>query len=185
MRHALSAMKLRSAFKLPLLVVGLFFCTSMRADAGAPSAGGDVQAASEPGSAVPTPCGSDCGVSGAGGAGESEAPYDFDSPTSNIVTDKILPVVIPIMFETNGGLFGTGDATLIFRWALMVSVAWFDAVAPYHPTAVGVFSDLGRRPASESETNGDLSIAIAYSSQKIFAWCASKAQAVSLRLYGL
>jgi hypothetical protein len=42
----------------------------------------------------------------------------------------------------------------------MESVAWFDAVAPYHPTAVGVYTRIGRRPASESATNRNLNIAI-------------------------
>jgi hypothetical protein len=46
----------------------------------------------------------------------------------------------------------------------MLTNAWFDATAPYHPTAVGVYSRLGRRPASESETNANMNVAILYAS---------------------
>ncbi|XRQ16875.1 vanadium-dependent haloperoxidase [Actinomadura welshii] len=45
--------------------------------------------------------------------------------------------------------------------------AWFDAIAPYHPKAVGIFSDLGRRPRSE-HTNRNKNTAVIYSSYRIF-----------------
>ncbi len=40
------------------------------------------------------------------------------------------------------------------------AIAWFDAVAPYHPTAVGVHTRIGRRPARESATNRNMNIAV-------------------------
>ncbi|WP_019819575.1 DUF6851 domain-containing protein [Saccharomonospora saliphila] len=55
------------------------------------------------------------------------------------------------------------DVTILIRYTCMAHNAWFDALAPYHPTAVGVYSDLGRRPASESETNRNKNIAALYS----------------------
>jgi hypothetical protein len=56
-------------------------------------------------------------------------------------------------------LFGPMDVT-IFLWAnRLTGLAWFDAVAPYHETAVGVHSRIGRRPSSESATNRNMNIA--------------------------
>jgi hypothetical protein len=69
-------------------------------------------------------------------------------------------------------IFGTvsssgGDAPLVFRYTMLITNAWFDAVAPYHETAVGVYSDLGRRPAAESATNRNLNIAMMYASYRV------------------
>jgi hypothetical protein len=44
--------------------------------------------------------------------------------------------------------------------------AWFDAIAPYHPTAVGVYSRLGNRPTLE-RTNRNRNIAVFYASYRI------------------
>ena len=60
-----------------------------------------------------------------------------------------------------------GDAPLVLRITTMVTNSWFDATAPYHPTAVGVYSRLGRRPASESETNAAMNTALLYASKKV------------------
>ncbi|WP_405797956.1 DUF6851 domain-containing protein [Streptomyces sp. NBC_01506] len=57
---------------------------------------------------------------------------------------------------------GPMDAT-VFLWtnrAAMLSA--FDALAPYHETAVGVYSKIPRRPASESATNRNMNIAVIY-----------------------
>lgn len=51
------------------------------------------------------------------------------------------------------------DASTLFHTILMISNAGFDAVAPYHPTAVGVYSRIENRPASESETSLNVNIA--------------------------
>ena len=42
-----------------------------------------------------------------------------------------------------------GDATLINRFRFIVSLAMIDAAAPYHPTAVGMYTRLPRRPQEE------------------------------------
>jgi len=54
------------------------------------------------------------------------------------------------------------DATLVADHILTVEVAWFDAIAPYNATAVGIYSNLGRRPASEATTR-NRNIALIYS----------------------
>ena len=48
---------------------------------------------------------------------------------------------------------GHNDAPIIFRYLTLLYNAAFDAVAPYHSTAVGVYSRMEHRPALESETN--------------------------------
>ena len=53
--------------------------------------------------------------------------------------------------------------TLAVDYVMLVEVPWLDALAPYHPTAVGIYSDLGRRPAAE-QTNRNKNIALIYSS---------------------
>ena len=59
------------------------------------------------------------------------------------ITDWLLEEVSP----------GHNDAPIIFRYLTLLYNAAFDAVAPYHPTAVGVYSRMEHRPALESETN--------------------------------
>jgi hypothetical protein len=92
-------------------------------------------------------------------------PPPFDFATGNSGIEVIIPRVAPHIFQ-NVSPTG-GDAPLVFRYTMLITNAWFDAVAPYHPTAVGVYSDLGRRPAAESETNENLNIAMLYSSYRV------------------
>jgi hypothetical protein len=56
---------------------------------------------------------------------------------------------------------------LVVRYAALLENAWFDAIAPYTPTCVGVYSKLGRRPPSESVTNRNRNIAILYASYNV------------------
>ncbi|WP_406423076.1 hypothetical protein OH809_08000 [Streptomyces sp. NBC_00873] len=57
---------------------------------------------------------------------------------------------------------GPMDAT-VFLWTNRAAMlAAFDALAPYHPTAVGVYSRIPRRPSSESATNRNMNIAVIY-----------------------
>jgi hypothetical protein len=84
--------------------------------------------------------------------------FDFD--TGNAPIEVVIPSVLPVIFAN----LQPGCATGVLRFTTMLTNAWFDATAPYHPTAVGVYSRLGRRPASESETNADMNIAIMYAS---------------------
>ncbi|MBQ4879982.1 vanadium-dependent haloperoxidase [Pseudoalteromonas luteoviolacea] len=59
-----------------------------------------------------------------------------------------------------------GDASLLFRFGVLITNAWYDASAPYHPTAVGVYSHLGRRPAEEA-TNRNINTAVIYASYRV------------------
>jgi hypothetical protein len=87
--------------------------------------------------------------------------FDFD--TGNAPIEVIIPSAIPVIFAN----VAPGDATLVLRFTTLITNGWFDAVAPYHPTAIGVYSNLGRRPAGESATNANLNIAIFYASYRV------------------
>lgn len=88
--------------------------------------------------------------------------FDFD--TGNACIEVIIPTVIPTIFANAS----PGDASLILRFTTLITNGWFDAVSPYHPTQIGVYSDLGRRPAGESATNANINTAIFYASYRVF-----------------
>ena len=75
----------------------------------------------------------------------------------------VLPVAVPIIVDT----WGPGCASVIFRLAMLLGNGWFDAIAPYDRKAVGILSDLGRRPLSESRTKTARNIAMMYASYQI------------------
>lgn len=87
----------------------------------------------------------------------------FDFATGNAPIEVIVPTVIPPIFGTVSPV--ANDATLVLRITAMITNAWFDAIAPYHPTAVGVYSQLGRQPAQADNTNKN--IAIFYASYRV------------------
>lgn len=91
------------------------------------------------------------------------APFDLDNGHAPV--EVVIPTVAPVVFTVVSPT--GGDATLVLRVTTLVTNAWFDATAPYHPTAVGVYTRLGRRPASESTTNRNLNIAILYASYRV------------------
>ena len=72
----------------------------------------------------------------------------FDLDTRNAPIEVIIPEVIPVIAATMSP--AGNDATLVLRVTTMLTHAWFDAIAPYHPTAVGVSSRLCRRPVHEA-----------------------------------
>ena len=87
----------------------------------------------------------------------------FDPNTGNAAL-AIIPTVIPKIYESVSPT--AGDATLVLRVTTLITNSWFDAIAPYHPTAVGVNSRLGRRPAGES-TNYNKNVAMLYASYRV------------------
>ena len=91
---------------------------------------------------------------------ETSLPFDFDTGNSGI--EVIIPAVIPPLFQTTV----PSDAPIILRHTTLITNGWFDAIAPYHPTAIGVYSTIGRRPASES-TNRNKNIAMLYASYRV------------------
>lgn len=95
----------------------------------------------------------------------ARANFDFD--TSNGAIDFVVNSIPQEVFNEVSP--GGGDASLVLRVTTLLTNAWFDASAPYHKTAVGVYSDLGRRPASESETNKNINIALIYASYHVLS----------------
>ncbi|MFE6288286.1 DUF6851 domain-containing protein [Streptomyces sp. NPDC057877] len=61
--------------------------------------------------------------------------------------------------SASDGFIGTMDATLILYMNRAAMLAVFDALAPYHESAVGIYSRIPRRPSSESATNRNMNIA--------------------------
>lgn len=89
----------------------------------------------------------------------AKAQQAFDLDNGNALTGVIYPHFSKaVRTITPSG----GDATIVADHILMVETAWFDAIAPYHPTAVGIYSNLGRRPRSEATTR-NRNIAVIYS----------------------
>ena len=89
-------------------------------------------------------------------------PFDFEN--GNAPVEVIIPTVIPVIYQFVSA--GASDATLVLRITTLITNAWFDAIAPYHPTAVGVHSELGRRPPQQ-RTNANRNIAILYASYHV------------------
>ena len=85
--------------------------------------------------------------------------------TGNAPVQIVIPAVLPTIlgFTSPTG----GDASLVLRATTLITNAWFDASAPYHPTAVGVYSRLGRRPASESLDNSNINVAVTTASYRV------------------
>jgi hypothetical protein len=96
------------------------------------------------------------------GAAPPGAAEDLDR--GNAAMTRVIPSALrPIRRVSPGG----NDAPAVIRITTLVANAWFDAIAPYHPTAVGVYSRLGRRPPQESATNRNKNIAILYASYRV------------------
>ena len=87
--------------------------------------------------------------------------FNFD--TGNSAIEVIIPAVIPALMQTTT----LNDAPIVLRHTTLITNAWFDAIAPYHPTAVGVYSRLGRRPPSERATNRQKNIAMFFASYRV------------------
>ncbi|MEZ4235711.1 MAG: vanadium-dependent haloperoxidase [Myxococcota bacterium] len=90
------------------------------------------------------------------------AAQSFDFDTGNAPIEVVIPAAVPRILET----VRPGDAPLVLRFTTIISGSWFDATAPFHPTADAVFADLGHRPASE-QTDRNRNIAILYASHKV------------------
>ncbi|WP_139559104.1 vanadium-dependent haloperoxidase [Methylotetracoccus oryzae] len=89
--------------------------------------------------------------------------FDFDNGSAPV--EVIIPAIIPIVL--NDVSAGANDATLVLRITSEIAVGWFDAIAPYHPTARGIYSNLPRRPPNESQSNSNKNIAMLYASRRI------------------
>ncbi len=100
-----------------------------------------------------------------GGRVATRAAPAFDFDAGNAPIEIVIPTVAPIIFSD---VSPTGsDITFVVRITTLVTNGWFDAAAPYHPTAVGVYSRLGRRPAAEAATNRNINIACLYATYRV------------------
>lgn len=83
----------------------------------------------------------------------------FDLATGHAPKEVIIPQVIPALFQT----VQPSDATLILRTTTLLNHGWFDAIAPYGNTSVGVSSRIDRRPPGE-RTDYHRNVAILHAS---------------------
>jgi len=92
------------------------------------------------------------------------AQINFDFDTGNFHRDLIIALA-----DTSGQTqtIGAMDASVIIWIQGIMLAAWFDALAPYHPTAVGVHTRIGRRPPSESATNRNKNIAALHATYQV------------------
>lgn len=92
----------------------------------------------------------------ASSSAESAGGFSFNLDTGNFLRDLIRP-----SSDTSGKdqAVGPMDASVLIHLTDTLQTAWFDALAPYHPTAIGVHSRIGRRPGTESATNRNKNIA--------------------------
>lgn len=96
-------------------------------------------------------------------AAPAVAQEHFDFDTGNAAGEVVVPAITPVILQR----FAAGDAPLILRHTTLVNNAWFDAIAPYHETAVGVYSRINRRPSEERETHRERNIALLYASYRV------------------
>lgn len=82
----------------------------------------------------------------------------FDLDHGNVLIQVVFP-----HYDTVTRAESLGRPVLVVDRATLIELPWFDAIAPYHPTAVGIFSNLGRRPVEEHTTRNK-NIAVLYSS---------------------
>lgn len=87
--------------------------------------------------------------------------YDFEN--GNAAVEVVIPAILPVLLQDVSST--AGDATLVLRITTQVTNSWYDATAPYHPTAVGVYSRLGR--LATPQTNRELNIALLYASAQV------------------
>ncbi len=90
---------------------------------------------------------------------------NFNFRTGDALTGAIYPVILPIFYQ---GLTGS-DAPILIRFSLLAAIPSFDAIAPYHPTAVGIMTRVPKRPTKE-HTAENINIAVFYSVTAIYSY---------------
>lgn len=93
-------------------------------------------------------------------------PPRLDLDRSNVAACVITPRLARYIAEAEVSPTAN-DVSILFHYATLLGVAGFDAIAPYHPTAVGVYSRLGRRPAAESVTERNVNIAVLFAVYRV------------------
>ena len=69
--------------------------------------------------------------------------YELADPLHDVILPRLYSIIAADVSPS------LGDATLINRFRFIVSLAMVDAAAPYHPTAVGMYTRVPRRPEEE------------------------------------
>ena len=87
-----------------------------------------------------------------------------DLDNDNVLLDLVIPTV-GNWFREEVSPTGS-DVSLVFHYTGLILTAGFDAIAPYHPTAVGAYSRMGRRPPEESVTDRNINIAVIFASYR-------------------
>ena len=89
-------------------------------------------------------------------------PFNLDN--GDAVTQVLIPTIVPYIYSDISPT--ASDAPLVLRLTTLLTNALFDATAPYHPTAVGVYTRLDRQPEAEA-TPRNINIAITYSVYRV------------------
>ncbi|WP_234320064.1 vanadium-dependent haloperoxidase [Streptomyces sp. SBT349] len=113
--------------------------------------------------------GSAAAARSAGSTAQQPPQIDFDFDTGNFVRDMPTFDIGEPDGDQVGGFIAPMDVTLQIRTNNMVHFGWYDALAPYHPTAVGVHTRIPRRPSSESATNRNMNIAGLHATYHVIA----------------
>ena len=93
----------------------------------------------------------------------------FDLKLDNAATDLILPAAAKAIFEDISP--NASDPSLVVRATALITGSWYEAAAPFHPTAVGVYSRLGRyNNTNPRNNNTDINTALLYSSRGILSY---------------
>lgn len=94
--------------------------------------------------------------------------HSFDCPQGapNICAPaSVIDYTVPRLLST----VSPGDAPIILRTTTMITAAWFDAIAPYSQTAVGVHSQIPRVAPKIENSDSERNIAIMYASHKVLS----------------
>ena len=91
--------------------------------------------------------------------------HQFDMVNGNALHGVFIPHLAPFLQQEISPRFN--DPPTVFRVVTLLLNGAFDAVAPYHETAVGVHSRIDRLPASESETNESPNTSVMYAEYRM------------------
>ncbi|MFD0319234.1 DUF6851 domain-containing protein [Streptomyces flavalbus] len=97
----------------------------------------------------------------AAAADGKELAVDFDLEHGNYIK-WTQPQDAQAGLEGRLAFIGPMDVTVFLWTSRTAMLAVFDALAPYHESAVGIFTRIPRRPAAESATNRNMNIATIY-----------------------
>lgn len=101
--------------------------------------------------------------------GDEPPPIDFDLDTDNYF-DWLVPQDEDAGTALTSEYFGQMDVTTFLWLNRIAAIAAFDAVAPYHETAVGIHTRIRRRPSSESATNRNMNTASLYAALRVMQY---------------